>query len=561
MRWFATAVLALVFAPAWIELAGSGSGGGVSATPNGASNYPSLAFTSAGRPVIAWEEYDTTVFQKGIYLRRWDGTAWAGLGGSDTGLGISGIPADVRTPSLALDSADRPVVAWSHDLGIHVRRWDGTAWAPYGNSGTGFGVADGFSCFVPKIRLDASDRPVVAWYYAPPGTDTMPPTQVYLKRWNGTSWEELGGSASGGGVSNSTRSGEAPDLALDPAGHPVVAWTSIDRVNGGAKIYVRRWDGAAWVGYGGSDSGNGIGGTNNSSGESPSIAIGSDGNPVVAWHEYGDSFAGFGEIYVRKWDGNSWVELAGSASESGISASGGTGARYPSLRLDSADRPIVAWQHGPIFVTDEIYVKQWNGTAWIELAGSATGGGVSQTSTVPSGFASLALTPAGVPGVAWTEGFSNIQITAPEIFYRELGTVPDPPLTVTAMVPAPGSVVTDLPSTLTVTLSEAPDPSTVHGVSVTLTRAGKDGILGTSDDVALAPAVSSAGSQITVDLSGLVLLKDLYRLRVRGTDGGVRKVSGELLDGEFGGTFPSGNGSAGGDFVADFTLDAAGRPK
>lgn len=41
----------------------------------------------------------------------------------------------------------------------------------------------------------------------------------------------------------------------------------------------------------------------------------------------------------------------------------------------------------------------------------------------------------------------------------------------------------------------------------------------------------------------------------KGSNGSaVRSVSGRLLDGEFSGNFPSGNGIDGGDFVVDFAL-------
>lgn len=557
MRSMATTVLALLLAPAWVELGGSGTGGGVSHT-GGSSNYPSLAIDASGKPWVVWEELGGG--GRAIFLRHWNGSAWVGLGGSDSGAGLSNSPGSAQTPSLVLDSADRPVVAWSHNLGIYVHRWDGTAWVPYGNSDTGLGLAGGESAFSPKIRLDAADRPVVLWQQNPSttGGGPPPPSQIYVKRWNGTSWEELGGSATGGGISNAGAFAETPDLAVDAAGNPVAAWSHAETFGNGLQIYVKRWNGVSWVDYGGSGTGTGMSGSG-SSGSSPSAAIDTFGNPVIAWHEYNLSASPFGEIYLRRWDGSSWVEIGGSATAGGVSAAGGAGARFASLKLDASNHPTIAWQNGPVYTTDEIYVRRWNGTGWVEAAGSATGVGVSATPAVSSGFASLALTPSGDPGVAWAEGFSNVHPSNPAIYYRQLGSVPDPSLTVTAMAPAPGSVLEKHPTAITVTLSQPPDPTTVNGVSVTLVHAGKDNRLGTADDVELHPAVSLTGATIKLELCRLKLSKGAYRLRVRGSEGhgpggAVRGTSGNLLDGEYSGAFPSGNGTAGGDFVADFTL-------
>jgi hypothetical protein len=554
MRLLGAGVLAMVLTATWTELGGSGSGGGVSAT-GGSSTHSSVAIDSQGRPWIAWEELGS---QQAIFLRTWNGSAWVEVGGSATGAGLSLVGGGNTGPSLALDSSGHPVVAWTHNLGIHVRRWDGSAWAPYGDSATDYGIVTGPSCFQVKLALDHSDQPVVSWMFAPPTTNLPLPSQIYLKRWNGTLWEELGGSASGGGISNALYNAESPDLALDSAGNPIVTWLNSD-VPGTNRILLKRWSGTAWEGIGGSDSGNGIHGPG-SWGDNPSIALDSAGRPMVAFNEYALSGGGLGEIYLRRWDGMAWSGLGGSDTMGGISAANGQGARYPSLKMGPSDHPIVAWQNGPLFVTDEVYLRQWDGTAWVGLSGSETGGGVSQTPTVSSGFVSLALTPTGDPGVTWTEGYSNIAISYPNIFYRQLMAPPEPPLTVLAMVPAPGSVLKKQDVLeLTVTLSAPPDPITVNGVSVMLIQAGKDEVFGTADDIVLHPTVSVTGAMIKVDLCRLKLRKGAYRLVVKGTPGtgpgsAVTSATGRFLDGEFTGTFPSGNGIDGGDFVAGFTL-------
>jgi hypothetical protein len=412
---------ALLLAPAWLELGGSGSGGGVSGSA-GASLQPSLAVDASGRPWIAWEDQST--FE--TFLKRWTGSAWEGLGGSGSGPGLSDAPGNSQHVSLRLDSAERPVLAWSENLGLWVKRWDGSAWVGYGGSASGAGIGPGDSCFDARLRLDANDRPVVAWMYAAPTLDPnpSPPYQILLKRWTGSAWEGLGGSDNPAtGLSHSGQWAENPSLALDSAGNPVVAWGHADVQGIGLQIYVKRWNGGAWVAYGNSATAEeGIGGPG-SHGSHPSVALDASDNPVVAWHEYNLSSAGLGEIYVKRWNGSAWVGLGGSDTGSGISASGGTGARFPSLVLDAAGNPAVAWQQGALFTSDEVYYKRWNGSSWISSAGSASGGGVSQTAA-SSGYASLALTAAGEPLIAWTEG---AHASTSEIFFRALGDDAAPP--------------------------------------------------------------------------------------------------------------------------------------
>jgi hypothetical protein len=79
--------------------------------------------------------------------------------------------------------------------------------------------------------------PYIAWEDDGDGDD-----EIYVRRWNGSSWEEVGsGSASGGGISNNSGSSRRPalDIAPEPYGTPYVAW--YDNSSGDYEIYVRQW--------------------------------------------------------------------------------------------------------------------------------------------------------------------------------------------------------------------------------------------------------------------------------------------------------------------------------
>ncbi len=320
--------------------------------------------------------------------------AWSDLAGSAEGGGVSRDPGKSFQCRLAVDPAGLPVVSWRNQfLGqdeVYLRRWTGTEWADLGESATGGGVsrAPGWSRF-PAVAVDRSGNPGVAWDDATSGS-----LQVYVKRWDGTAWMEFAGSASGVGVSASADSAEWPSLALDADGNPVVAWT--DYRSEEYRVRVTRWTGSRWEEFpriliaGGGQHPTGP------TDRTP-LALDPAGHPVVAWR---DRSNGNWEIHLRRWNGLEWEELAGSATGGGVSATAGISI-LPAMALDPSGRPIVAWMDNASG-NHEIYLKRFDGRSWVELAGSATGGGVSAMpghSTNPA----VAVDAAGRPIVAWQE--------------------------------------------------------------------------------------------------------------------------------------------------------------
>jgi hypothetical protein len=136
------------------------------------------------------------------------------------------------------------------------------------------------------------------------------------------------------------------------------------------------------------------------------------------------------------------------------------------------------------------------------------------------------------------------------------------PIRVTSLSPRAGSTQLALPSAITVGFDRELNAPSVTTASFTLRRAGPDGQLGTSDDVAIAPAsvtVPSANPRSAVmDLTGTPSVFDRYGLTLLGTGGAaILDLAGNALDGEPLPLLPSGDGVAGGDYTATFTVAAA----
>ena len=136
-----------------------------------------------------------------------------------------------RQPAVVIGAGDVPVVAWttgnSYWASVFVARFDGTSWVEMGAGALGdTGVSGGAGLAAsPQLALDATGKPVVAW-----SDDSSGNFEVYVRRFDGTSWAELSaGSARGAGVSNSTGSSMYPSVAVG-GGEARVGTRPVDRV-------------------------------------------------------------------------------------------------------------------------------------------------------------------------------------------------------------------------------------------------------------------------------------------------------------------------------------------
>ncbi|MHC4819388.1 MAG: LamG domain-containing protein [Planctomycetota bacterium] len=126
---------------------------------------------------------------------------------------------------------------------------------------------------------------------------------------------------------------------------------------------------------------------------------------------------------------------------------------------------------------------------------------------------------------------------------------------VVSVSPAPGEFTGAAPTTIDVGFDQAMNAATIDDETFLVTWSGGDGSFNEGNEVTIQALTLGFPStdRVVFDLTTLVLPDEFYRLRLVGTGPDpIRSDAGLALDGDFGGTLPSGNGSSGGDFVMFF---------
>ena len=323
------------------------------------AGLPALAFDKAlNRVYVAWNEYDyaadPTNFHN-VYVSYWENGLWKPLGGAlDRQIGRN---AGVR--SLALNASGTPFVVFQEcfsasvpwetcpNNNVYVRRWNGSTWV---NVGGALDTSVTNNATEAAIAIGGDGLPVVTWQENGGASGIYPPseaTDIIVKKWNGFSWVRLGGALE----VDPNEIALVPVVAVDKQNRPVVAWQQTSPFT--YTVYAKRWNGVSWDQLGGALDRN----INNSAG-SPSIVMNSAGNPVVSFNEFVNTQH---NVYVKRWvpSSASWANVGGT-----LDVSSSRDAIVSSVALTSTNKPIVAWQEctdttWPCTSNNNVYVKQF----------------------------------------------------------------------------------------------------------------------------------------------------------------------------------------------------------
>ncbi|MCY1041451.1 Ig-like domain-containing protein [Corallococcus sp. bb12-1] len=355
--------------PTWVPL-----GGAVSAVPGKTSaEGVVLKMDLNGQPVIAWAESDGTV--KNIYVARWTGSNWLMLGAPLSGLVAAGT--DAANPSLAIDSANQPIVVWDEATGegmgrrLFVRKWAGNTW----NALPSIPIVSSSEQLAKSAQLliDANDNLIVHAIEQNPNNGIV---MGFKLPTGGIDWIDLH-------PAQPANHFQAGSLSVAAAGSNVfTAYTAYDDATSRRAVVVLPNDAPPLGGIA-------IG----QSTYTPTIAVDMNARPWLAWVQSNSSDAlSDGSISWALWEGTQWSTPA-------VVSSASTGNAHPSIALGVGSPHVLAWS-GVLGSERSILVRQWVDDTWKPLGGPLS---ALTTAGTPAFAPSVAMDRSARPVIAWTE--------------------------------------------------------------------------------------------------------------------------------------------------------------
>ena len=330
----------------WYGLGGSVIADGVS---NGLYNacMPAIALDANDNPMVSWLGMGTN---NDGYLKRWTGTSWEPMG--ETSLIVNSVGFDAPHAMIS-NLMGNPIIVWCLKSGVSealsVIEWDGTGWTQLGELAE---FADGITYYSLSMAADANGLPVVAWV-----TKNYSGEHVFIKRWDGSSWNEIGtGSATGTGISINSRSIDTLAIATGENDSIFVSWIQKSE-NNEKRLVAREWNGSEWGDISTFSALN----LDAVDPEYMSVVPDGRGGQIIVFQ---DEYAYIS--YACLWDGSTWSDI----SETAFTCSATN--IFPDITSSPDGTPVLAFlgsetadpYHGGIH---DIYFKTWDGSSWIDL--------------------------------------------------------------------------------------------------------------------------------------------------------------------------------------------------
>lgn len=229
--------------------------------------------------------------------------------------------------------------------GLHLAKWNGVKWANFGGGVDKPGQP-------PKVYAIAVDANYI--YIGGLFTSAGGVAVTNLARWNGTTWESVGGGVSGGSVRE-----------IIVTNGLVTVTGAFTNAGGVSANYIARWDGTNWSNFdGGLNVGNARGFPVESDRNGADFAV--PGLALLIRNDelfVGGNFTNAGGILatnIAKWNGSTWQPL-GTGSENGVNA--------PVWELANSleNDLLVAGDFSKAGSSNIDLIVRWNGSTWSPL--------------------------------------------------------------------------------------------------------------------------------------------------------------------------------------------------
>jgi hypothetical protein len=320
-------------------------------------------FTSPVTYTVTAENGSTQNYTVTVTVSSFTGQAWSSVDGGGTN-GINDYTATTNTTSPYCTSYNGELYAiWQESslIQIHIKKYNGSAWVSVGNtSGQSKLNASTYGAANPKV-IAYNGYLYAAWHECDTANDPNLPG-VHVKRYNGTAWTFDQDYTTGQNRRDINKGETAQARNVDLVvcnGELYAAWSEDANITGIAQLRASKFNGSLWTSIDGDGQfGLNYDTANNISIMNPPVLCVYNNHVYVAWVE---AIGTGSQLFVKRYDGGSTWTWVGGSGGIGLNYNSAQQVYVPSLTSDN-DRMYLFWRE--YATANRVRVKQFDGSSW-----------------------------------------------------------------------------------------------------------------------------------------------------------------------------------------------------
>lgn len=236
---------------------------------------------------------------------------------------------DARDARIAAADSGLLAVVWRQENDVYVNRWDGTSWAGANLVSEGTGAA-----LSVAVDLNDAGHVLVAWIVNEDSSN-----RIYSTNWDGSAWSQAE-------IISLNQGATVVEIALDDSGVGTAVFQQVD--DEGFRIYANRWQPS--TGWGTPEP---LSINPEFAAAGPQVSMGGNGEALALWQQFdGDSV----RAYANRWSGSGWQ---GAEAISPVAEAATT----PSGSMNQAGDAVVIWRLSDV-ANRRIQTSFFDGTNW-----------------------------------------------------------------------------------------------------------------------------------------------------------------------------------------------------
>lgn len=286
-------------------------------------------------------------------VRKFDGNSWADLADSNNPLGL--VSASQGNKPAVAAKGNEVYAAFSDKANgnkIRVKKWDGSSWSDLSDATYSSGLVSTSGGSEPELVFNKSQTILYIAFQ-----DATSGNRIKIMQWDGSVWSAVSDDNNPEGL---VSAGTGAEVALAPSKAYDDIYIVFEDVSANHRLRVKKWDGSHWLDV--TDAAHSDGLITSTAGYSPALDVDTQDRVYVVY-----TYKKEGNTYITQWDGSAWNPLGNGLAIKGKSIES-------TVAVDDSDNVIVAMSQnkkvGKSKKSWRVRVRKWNGQSWNDVADS-----------------------------------------------------------------------------------------------------------------------------------------------------------------------------------------------